>query len=115
MAPTDSPDTSRDEDYRRLFRKLDTENTGQLSSHNLNYDKVKKYTPYPDRFLELADHDKDGIIKEEEFVKYCRENEKRIRSIFDDIDTKNDGLLDKTELRKAFESANIAFTEEQLR
>lgn len=111
---TNNTNDKREEDYRRLFKKLDTKNSGYLTNSNIDYEKLRKYTPYPDKFIELADHDKDGIIKEDEFVKYCRENEKNIISIFDEIDTKNDGLLDKVELRRAFTKANIEFTEEQL-
>lgn len=108
------PTESRAEDYRRLFKKLDIKNEGRLTSKNIDLEKLKKYTPYPENFISDADNNDDGIITEEEFIQYCHENETRIKKIFDEIDTKNDGILDRQELRKAFQNANIKFTEDQL-
>ena len=108
------PSPQRIQDLRRLFQKLDVNNTGRLTSKNLDYQKLRKFTPNPSKFIELADHDNDGTISEEEFIKYCLENESRIKKYFDQIDTKDDNVLDEGELRKAFQSAGIDFTEEQL-
>jgi len=102
-----SPD--REKSYTKLFHKLDTNHDGRIRAED-----VKKLTPDPQHFMKLADTNEDGWIYIDEFIKYCHENEKRLNSLFDTIDDKNDGVIDAEELKRVLKKAGIIYTEDQV-
>jgi len=95
--------------YRRLFKELDKNKDGSIVKKDIAH-----LTPSPQVFMSQSDFDNDGKVKEDEFVRFCHENEKELHKLFDSIDTKNDGVIDLQELESAFKSAGIEYTSKQL-
>ena len=55
--------------YRRLFRELDKNKDGSIVKKDIAH-----LTPSPHVFMSQSDFDKDGKVKEDEFVRFCHEN-----------------------------------------
>ncbi|KAK5710312.1 hypothetical protein LTS12_028003, partial [Elasticomyces elasticus] len=64
--------------------------------------------------LGACDINHDGEITYEEFVRFCKETERQLRTLFDAVDRNKDGRLDKSELAQAFEKAGVMVSNARL-
>jgi len=100
----------RRENYTELFNRIDKQNHGKITAED-----AKGFTTDTDLFMDLADTNKDGWIYKDEFIAYCHENEKRLNKLFDEIDESKDGLIDLPDLQRAFDKADVKYTDDQLK
>lgn len=97
----------REKVYKQLFNQLDPKDEGKITNQNA---PLSNRNIDPKIFIESADHNKDGVIDQYEFVKFCHENEKKLNQIFDQLDKDRDGIITKNQLEKAFNMADVVIS-----
>lgn len=102
--------TEKIREYTELFDRIDKNKDGKITAED-----AKGFTTDPDLFMDLADTNKDGWIYKDEFIAYCHENEKRLNKLFDEIDESKDGFIDLPDLQRAFDKADVKYTDDQLK
>ncbi|KAK5687446.1 hypothetical protein LTS10_001584 [Elasticomyces elasticus] len=105
---------------RDLWRRLDVRKKGSLDMpalksglQNINH-PLKDADSLISDMLGACDINHDGEITYEEFVRFCKETERQLRTLFDAVDRNKDGRLDKSELAQAFEKAGVMVSNARL-
>ena len=105
---------------RELWRKLDVKNKGTLDLAALRTGLQKINHPLKDAdalirdMLTGCDIDHDGKISYDEFVRFCRETEKQLLQLFQEVDRDKSGSLDRAELSLAFEKQGVVVSNARL-
>lgn len=110
----------RDARLRELWDRLDTKKKGtldlpalKLGLQNINH-PLKDADSLIRETLASADVNQDGKISWDEFVRFCKETEKHLWTLFTRIDINADGTLSKNELAQAFERAGVSVSNARL-
>ncbi|KAL7397708.1 hypothetical protein ABVT39_026899 [Epinephelus coioides] len=92
--------------YEDLFAKLDTNKDGKVDVSELKAGLaamgIKTGREAAQKIVSSGDKDKDEGLDFNEFTKYLKEHEKKLRLTFKSLDKNNDGRIDITEIRQSF-------------
>lgn len=96
---------------KEAFRKLDIDESGNLDRDELRKALRQRHVPATEeeieRFMEMADKDRDGKISFSEFREFVVERRSLLKEIFDEVDSSHDGHLDAKELTSAFHKMGL--------
>uniref|UniRef100_A0A8C4WUH8 Solute carrier family 25 member 24 n=1 Tax=Eptatretus burgeri TaxID=7764 RepID=A0A8C4WUH8_EPTBU len=103
-----------DERMRELFERLDTDGNGQIDIEELRAGLQRLGMPVQENagevILRAGDTNKDGQLDFEEFTRYVKEHEKKLRLTFKSLDRNNDGRIDASEILHAMEHLGVHIT-----
>ena len=128
MLDTDDDIYSLDEDepsndlaysvFRKVFRDLDTDGSGALSRREVRAALSSLGLPSTPEFLEPmftdCDVDKNGVIRFEEFMAYAVRREAELRTVFDDLDSNCDGIIDEHDIRSGLRRLGLRASDEKI-
>ncbi|TKA25246.1 hypothetical protein B0A50_05944 [Salinomyces thailandicus] len=115
----ESPE-DQDARLRSLWLKLDTKRKGTLDLPALKHGLQQMNHPLKDAdtlirdMLMACDINQDGKISHDEFLRFCKETERQLWTLFRSIDRDADGHLNKAEMKHAFERAGVSVSQRRL-
>uniref|UniRef100_UPI00358E99CC mitochondrial adenyl nucleotide antiporter SLC25A24-B-like n=1 Tax=Myxine glutinosa TaxID=7769 RepID=UPI00358E99CC len=108
------PAMTSEERMRELFKRLDTDGNGQIDIEELRAGLQLLGTPVQENagevILRAGDTNKDGKLDLEEFTRYLKEHEKKLRLTFKSLDRNNDGRIDASEILHSMEHLGVHIT-----
>ncbi|KAM6948469.1 mitochondrial adenyl nucleotide antiporter SLC25A24 [Aplochiton taeniatus] len=108
-------DTARQDSYQDLFEKLDTNKDGKVDVAELRAGLTAMgifRQGAAQKIVSSGDQNKDGSLDFNEFTKYLKEHEKKLRLTFKSLDRNNDGHIDTTDIQQALEELGIDISKE---
>ncbi|CAB1317138.1 unnamed protein product [Coregonus sp. 'balchen'] len=110
------PDSKRS--YQDLFDKLDTNKDGKVDVFELRAGLtamgISSRKGAAQKIVSSGDKNKDGGLDFNEFNKYLKEHEKKLRLTFKSLDKNNDGHIDASEIKQSLEELGMDITEEEV-
>jgi Ca2+-binding EF-hand superfamily protein len=107
-----------DQSVEDIFNELDLTGDNLLSRIEIRLALSARGIPITktllDNIFENCDISKEGTITKEEFMIYTQKQNKRLYSIFSEIDSSGDGYLDFFELKKAISRLNPDYSDKQI-
>ncbi|KAM9957656.1 hypothetical protein ACTFIW_012623 [Dictyostelium discoideum] len=102
---------------KKLFDSLDKDNNGKLTREEIKEGFFKLKIPSSEKdiesFLTNVDKDKDGSVSFKEFEDFTIENIKKLKIVFEELDTNKSGTLDIHEIEESIKKLNIPLYSEQ--
>ncbi|XP_039696928.1 calcium-binding mitochondrial carrier protein SCaMC-1-like [Pteropus medius] len=103
--------------YEVLFRDLDRNGDGVVDIKELQ-EGLKNWSSMFGLFsekdiLKAGDTNNDSKLDFEEFMKYLKDHEKKMRLAFNSLDTNNDGVIETSEIIAALKSLGMTISEAQ--
>ncbi|XP_020322769.1 calcium-binding mitochondrial carrier protein SCaMC-1-like [Oncorhynchus kisutch] len=109
------PDSQRS--YQDLFDKLDTNKDGKVDVAELRAGLTAMGISFrkgaAQKIVSSGDKNKDGGLDFNEFNKYLKEHEKKLRLTFKSLDKNNDGRIDASEIKQSLEELGMDITQEE--
>lgn len=103
--------------YEELFAKLDTNKDGKVDVAELKEGLaamgIKTGKGAAQKIVSSGDKDKDQGLDFEEFSKYLKEHEKRLRLTFKSLDRNNDGRIDIMEVKQSLADLGVDISKEE--
>lgn len=100
-----------------LFGLLDVNRDGHICAQDLTEGAkilgVNRTQSELMQILKAGDKNKDGLLDFDEFVRYLKDHEKKLKLAFKSLDKKNDGRIDASELVQSLETLGVRITLEQ--
>ncbi|KAF7661784.1 hypothetical protein LDENG_00254360 [Lucifuga dentata] len=101
--------------YQDLFEKLDTNKDGKVDVAELRAG-LKAMGIFrqgaAQKIVSSGDKNKDGSLDFQEFTKYLKEHEKKLRLTFKSLDRNNDGCIDASEIQQCLEELGMDISRE---
>lgn len=108
-------DADSQRSYQDLFERLDTNKDGKVDIAELRAG-LKAMGIFrhgaAQKIVSSGDQNKDGSLDFNEFSKYLKEHEKKLRLTFKSLDKNNDGRIDASEIQLSFAELGIHVSEE---
>uniref|UniRef100_A0A4W6F4J4 Solute carrier family 25 member 24 n=1 Tax=Lates calcarifer TaxID=8187 RepID=A0A4W6F4J4_LATCA len=102
--------------YEELFAKLDTNKDGKVDVSELKAGLaamgIKTGKGAAQKIISSGDQDKDDGLDFNEFSKYLKEHEKKLRLTFKSLDKNNDGRIDFMEIKQSLADLGMEITKE---
>ncbi|XP_028301012.1 mitochondrial adenyl nucleotide antiporter SLC25A24 [Gouania willdenowi] len=102
--------------YEELFSKLDTNKDGKVDVSELKAGMaamgMRAGKGAAQKIVSSGDQDKDEGLDFNEFTKYLKEHEKKLRITFKSLDKNNDGKIDSMEIKQSLEDLGLNITKE---
>ncbi|XP_004617023.1 calcium-binding mitochondrial carrier protein SCaMC-1 [Sorex araneus] len=103
--------------YETLFQRLDRNGDGVVDIHELHEELEKLRVPLGQEaeqtLFNSGDINKDGKLSFEEFVKYLKDHEIKMKLAFNTLDKNNDGKIDASEIVQSLQILGLTISEEQ--
>lgn len=103
--------------YEDLFAKLDANKDGRVDVAELKAGMaamgIKSGTGAAQKILSSGDQDKDDGLDFNEFSKYLKEHEKKLRLTFKSLDKNNDGRIDFMEIKQSLADLGLDISKEE--
>uniref|UniRef100_A0A6Q2X5M0 EF-hand domain-containing protein n=1 Tax=Esox lucius TaxID=8010 RepID=A0A6Q2X5M0_ESOLU len=102
--------------YQDLFDKLDTNKDGKVDIAELRAGLTAmgiSFRKGAAQIVSSGDKNKDGGLDFNEFSKYLKEHEKKLRLTFKSLDKNNDGCIDASEIQQSLEELGMEITQEE--
>ncbi|KAM6920588.1 mitochondrial adenyl nucleotide antiporter SLC25A24-like [Lycodopsis pacificus] len=101
--------------YQDLFERLDTNKDGEVDVAELRAG-LKAMGIFrqgaAQKIVSSGDQNKDGSLDFNEFSKYLKEHEKKLRLTFKSLDRNNDGRIDASEIQQSLEELGLDISRE---
>uniref|UniRef100_A0A673ALM6 EF-hand domain-containing protein n=1 Tax=Sphaeramia orbicularis TaxID=375764 RepID=A0A673ALM6_9TELE len=108
-------DADSQRSYQDLFEKLDTNKDGKVDVAELRAG-LKAMGIFrqgaAQKIVSSGDQNKDGSLDFNEFTKYLKEHEKKLRLTFKSLDRNNDGRIDASEVQQSLAELGINISRE---
>lgn len=108
-------DANSERSYQDLFERLDTNKDGKVDIAELRAG-LKAMGIFrhgaAQKIVSSGDQNNDGSLDFNEFSKYLKEHEKKLRLTFKSLDKNNDGRIDASEIQMSFAELGIHVSEE---
>ncbi|XP_076000608.1 mitochondrial adenyl nucleotide antiporter SLC25A24-like [Genypterus blacodes] len=108
-------DADSQRSYQDLFEKLDTNNDGKVDVGELRAG-LKAMGIFrlgaAQKIVSSGDKNKDGSLDFNEFTKYLKEHEKKLRLTFKSLDRNNDGRIDASEIQQSLSELGTDISKE---
>ncbi|KAJ8409482.1 hypothetical protein AAFF_G00228830 [Aldrovandia affinis] len=102
--------------YEDLFKKLDTNKDGKVDVAELRAGLTAMGISFrkgaAQKIVSSGDKNKDGSLDFQEFSRYLKEHEKKLRLTFKRLDKNNDGRLDSSEIQSSLLELGVDITKE---
>uniref|UniRef100_A0A8C5N1D9 Calcium-binding mitochondrial carrier protein SCaMC-1-like n=1 Tax=Gouania willdenowi TaxID=441366 RepID=A0A8C5N1D9_GOUWI len=101
--------------YQDLFTSLDTNKDGKVDVAELRAGLQARGVfrqGAAQKIVSSGDQNKDGSLDFNEFTKYLKEHEKKLRLTFKSLDRNNDGRIDASEIQQSLEELGINVSRE---
>ncbi|KAL2097081.1 hypothetical protein ACEWY4_006288 [Coilia grayii] len=103
--------------YAELFKRLDTNKDGKVDVAELRAGLTAMGVTFrkgaAQKIVESGDKNKDGGLDFNEFSRYLKEHEKKLRLTFKSLDKNNDGRLDASEIKESLGELGIDISKEE--
>ncbi|XP_028917865.1 calcium-binding mitochondrial carrier protein SCaMC-1 [Ornithorhynchus anatinus] len=103
--------------YETLFRKLDGNGDGRIDIAELHRALLDLRIPLgrhaEEKIFKAGDTNQDGQLDFEEFTKYLKDHEKKMKLAFKSLDKNNDGKIDASEVVQSLKILGIDISEQQ--
>uniref|UniRef100_A0A8C5CW66 EF-hand domain-containing protein n=1 Tax=Gadus morhua TaxID=8049 RepID=A0A8C5CW66_GADMO len=103
--------------YEDLFEKLDTNKDGKVDVAELRAGLTSMGITFrkgaAQKIISSGDKDKDLGLDFEEFSKYLKDHEKKLRLTFKSLDKNNDGRIDHMEVRQSLADLGMDINQEE--
>lgn len=105
-------------EVKEIFKKLDTSKSGTITKSEF-YKNIKTLNlnlseEVINKIFTLADTKNDNQLSYQELSKYINSKDTYLKNLFNFIDSKKSGYLDKTELKNSFKYFNYKITNTEL-
>ncbi|CAI5776622.1 calcium-binding mitochondrial carrier SCaMCSCaMC-1-1 [Podarcis lilfordi] len=114
-AACEAPD--RNPRYENLFQKLDRDGDGRVDIAELQSGLKALGIPLGDdaekKIFRAGDTNQDGRLDFEEFTRYLKDHEKKMKLAFKSLDKNNDGVIDASEIVQSLKILGIDISEKQ--
>uniref|UniRef100_A0A8C5GBL6 Calcium-binding mitochondrial carrier protein SCaMC-1-like n=1 Tax=Gouania willdenowi TaxID=441366 RepID=A0A8C5GBL6_GOUWI len=107
--------TRKKSSYQDLFTSLDTNKDGKVDVAELRAGLQARGVfrqGAAQKIVSSGDQNKDGSLDFNEFTKYLKEHEKKLRLTFKSLDRNNDGRIDASEIQQSLEELGINVSRE---
>ncbi|CAJ1072095.1 calcium-binding mitochondrial carrier protein SCaMC-1-like [Xyrichtys novacula] len=108
-------DADSQRSYQDLFERLDTNKDGKVDVAELRAG-LKAMGIFrqgaAQKIVSSGDQNKDGCLDFNEFSKYLKEHEKKLRLTFKSLDRNNDGRIDASEIQQSLAELGIDISKE---
>ncbi|XP_068196617.1 mitochondrial adenyl nucleotide antiporter SLC25A24-like isoform X1 [Antennarius striatus] len=108
-------DADSERSYQDLFERLDTNRDGKVDVAELRAG-LKAMGIFrqgaAQKIVSSGDQNKDGCLDFNEFSKYLKEHEKKLRLTFKSLDRNNDGRIDASEIQQSLSELGIDISRE---
>ncbi|XP_030630200.1 calcium-binding mitochondrial carrier protein SCaMC-1-like [Chanos chanos] len=105
--------------YEDLFEKLDTNKDGKVDVAELRAGLTAMGITFrkgaAQKIVASGDQNKDGSLDFNEFSKYLKDHEKKLRLAFKSLDKNNDGRIDASEIQLSLGELGIDISKEEAR
>ncbi|XP_064194633.1 mitochondrial adenyl nucleotide antiporter SLC25A24-like [Anguilla rostrata] len=105
--------------YEDLFEKLDTNKDGKVDVAELRAGLKAMGISFrkgaAQKIVTSWDKNKDGSLDFQEFSRYLKEHEKKLRLTFKSLDKNNDGRIDSSEIQQSLAELGVDITKEDAR
>ncbi|CAL8396358.1 unnamed protein product [Boreogadus saida] len=109
--------TDASKTYEDLFEKLDTNKDGKVDVAELRAGLTSMGITFrkgaAQKIISSGDKDKDLGLDFEEFSKYLKDHEKKLRLTFKSLDKNNDGRIDHMEVRQSLADLGMDINQEE--
>uniref|UniRef100_A0A7N4PZ36 Mitochondrial adenyl nucleotide antiporter SLC25A24 n=1 Tax=Sarcophilus harrisii TaxID=9305 RepID=A0A7N4PZ36_SARHA len=109
---TDTPNR-----FENLFQKLDRNGDGKVDISELQEGLKNLGIPLgrdaEEKIFNIGDVNRDGRLDFEEFMKYLKDHEKKMKLAFKSLDKNNDGIIDALEVVQSLKILGIDISEQQ--
>ncbi|EGC35933.1 hypothetical protein DICPUDRAFT_32589 [Dictyostelium purpureum] len=103
-----------DKEYiKELFNSLDSKLSKQEITEGFFKLKIPSGEKDVQTFLEHVDANHDGHVDYAEFEKFTNKNIKKLKEVFDSLDTNKNGTLDLFEIQESIKKLNLPVYSEQ--
>ncbi|XP_007948126.1 calcium-binding mitochondrial carrier protein SCaMC-1 [Orycteropus afer afer] len=103
--------------YETLFQQLDRNGDGVVDIHELHEGLKSLGIPLgqdaEEKIFTTGDVNKDGQLDFEEFMKYLKDHEKKMKLAFKSLDKNNDGKIEASEIVQALQTLGLNISEKQ--
>lgn len=103
---------------KELFNTIDKNKDGFISKSELSQSFIANGIPVSEallsKIMEASDTNKDSKISYEEFQNYTKNQNEKVKNIFNEIDFNKDGKLSKSELMRAITSIDPMYCENNI-
>ncbi|XP_038601209.1 calcium-binding mitochondrial carrier protein SCaMC-1 [Tachyglossus aculeatus] len=117
MAAFEEPDGRSRSRYESLFGKLDQNADGRVDIAELHRALADLRLPLgsdaEEKIFKAGDTNQDGQLDFEEFTKYLKDHEKKMKLAFKSLDKNNDGKIDASEVVQSLKILGIDISEQQ--
>ncbi|KAJ8279130.1 hypothetical protein COCON_G00061960 [Conger conger] len=103
--------------YEDLFEKLDANKDGKVDVSELKAGLKAMGIAFTkgaaQKMVSAGDHDKDAGLDFNEFSRYLKEHEKKLRLTFKSLDKNQDGRIDSTEIKQSLADLGMDISKEE--
>ncbi|XP_051849146.1 calcium-binding mitochondrial carrier protein SCaMC-1-like [Antechinus flavipes] len=103
--------------FENLFQKLDRNGDGKVDISELQEGLKNLGIPLgrdaEEKIFNIGDVNRDGRLDFEEFMKYLKDHEKKMKLAFKSLDKNNDGIIDALEVVQSLKILGIDISEQQ--
>uniref|UniRef100_H2TUR1 Solute carrier family 25 member 24 n=1 Tax=Takifugu rubripes TaxID=31033 RepID=H2TUR1_TAKRU len=105
-------DTDSERSYQDLFERLDTNKDGKVDVAELRAGLKNLGCHGGPKIVSSGDQNEDGCLDFNEFSKYLKDHEKKLRLTFKSLDRNNDGHIDALEIQQSLAELGIDISQE---
>ncbi|XP_075414957.1 mitochondrial adenyl nucleotide antiporter SLC25A24 isoform X2 [Tenrec ecaudatus] len=103
--------------YEELYQQLDLHENGSVDVSELQEGLrslgISVTQDKGQKIFNTGDVNKDGMLDFEEFMKYLKDHEKKMKLAFKSLDKNNDGNIDASEIVQSLQTLGVTISEKQ--